>query len=71
MRNIYDYTLKELEEYFLNIGDKKFRAVQLYDFLYKKRIDDVNLMSNISKDVKKHLVDHFSTQILVKEAQTY
>lgn len=60
MRNIYDFTLKELEDYFVSIGDKKFRATQVYDFLYKKRIDDVNQMSNISKQMKEHLKKHFS-----------
>ena len=62
MRNIYDYTLKELEDYFVSIGEKKFRAVQVYDFLYKKRVDDISLMSNISKDIKKHLDENFSFQ---------
>ena len=70
MRNIYDYSLKELEDYFVSIGDKKFRAVQVYDFLYKKKLDDVNLMSNISKDIKKHLVENFSfdrIKLIVKQ----
>ena len=60
MRNIYDFTLRELEEYFVGIGDKKFRATQVYDFLYKKRVHDVSLMTNISKDMKKHMIDNFS-----------
>ena len=60
MRNIYDFTLKDLEDYFLSIGEKKFRATQIYDFLYKKRIDNVNQMSNISKDIKKHLTENFT-----------
>ena len=60
MRNIYDYTLRELEDYFVGIGDKKFRAVQIYDFLYKKRIDNVLEMSNISKNLKEHLKENFS-----------
>ena len=60
MRNIYDFTLKELEDYFLAIGEKKFRATQVYDFLYKKRVNDVYQMTNISKDVKEHLIDNFS-----------
>ena len=60
MRNIYDYSLNELEDYFASIDEKKFRATQIFDFLYKKRIDDVSKMSNISKDIKKHLVDNFS-----------
>lgn len=60
MRNIYDYDLKELENYFLEIGDKKFRAVQIFDFLYKKKIDDPKLMSNIGKSVQQHIRDYFS-----------
>ena len=60
MRNIYDFTLKELEDYFVSIGDKKFRGTQVYDFLYKKRVDNVDLMSNISKDMKEHLKNNFS-----------
>ena len=60
MRNIYDFTLKELEDYFVSIGEKKFRAVQIYDFLYKKRINNVDEMSNISKSMKEHLKKNFS-----------
>ena len=37
MRNIYDLTLQELEEYFIQIGEKPFRATQVYEGLYKKR----------------------------------
>ena len=70
MRNIYDFTLKELEDYFVSIGDKKFRATQLYDFLYKKRCDDINEASNISKDIKEHLANNFSFEkikLIVKQ----
>ena len=31
MRNIYDLTIKELEDYFISINEKKFRAVQVYE----------------------------------------
>ena len=41
MRNIYDYTLEELENYFVSVGDKKFRATQIFDFLYKKLADNL------------------------------
>jgi len=70
MRNIYDFTLKELEDYFVSIGDKKFRATQVYDFLYKKRCNDVYEMSNISKSIKEHLVRNFSfakIKLIVKQ----
>ncbi|MBQ8681887.1 MAG: 23S rRNA (adenine(2503)-C(2))-methyltransferase RlmN [Bacilli bacterium] len=70
MRNIYDFTLKELEDYFVSIGDKKFRATQIYDFLYKKRISDIEQMSNISKSIKEHLITNFSfdkIKLIVKQ----
>ena len=59
MRNIYDYTLRELEDYFVSIGDKRFRASQVYDFLYKKRIDNPFMMSNVSKVMQEHLINNF------------
>ena len=41
MKNIYGITYNELENYFININDKKYRATQLYEFLYKKKITDL------------------------------
>lgn len=60
MRNIYNYTLKELEDYFISINDKKFRAVQIYDFLYKKRVNSFDNMNNISKSICSNLKENFS-----------
>ena len=70
MRNIYDYTLEELEDYFVSCGDKKFRAIQIYDFLYKKRIDEVSRMNNIGSRCQKILQENFSFEkikILLKQ----
>lgn len=39
MKNIYDLTYEEMEEYFLNIGSKKFHAMQLFTWLYEKRVE--------------------------------
>ena len=55
MKNIFSEPYEELEKYFLNIGDKKFRATQIYDFLYKKRIYDLDLMNNIPNTTKEKL----------------
>ena len=60
MRNIYDYTLKELEDYFLSINEKKFRATQIYEFLYKKRVKSFDDMNNIGKNTAKLLKSNFS-----------
>ena len=52
-------TFSNLEDYFTSIGDKKFRAVQLYDFLYKKRVYELDKMSNISNISKERLSNDF------------
>jgi len=59
MKNIFSIPFNDLETYFLNIGDKKFRATQLYDFLYKKRIYDLNVMNNIPNITKDKLKKDF------------
>ena len=40
MKNIYGLTLEELEDYFLSIDSKKFHALQLFSWLYDKRIEN-------------------------------
>ncbi len=60
MNNIYNYTLEMLEEYFLSIGDKKFRATQIFDWLYKKRIKEFDEMTNIKKEILKHMENEFN-----------
>ena len=49
--NIYGYSLEQLENYFLSIDQKKFKAIQVFDWLYKKRVTSFAEMSNIKKEV--------------------
>ena len=60
--NIYGMTLKDLENYFLDIGEKKFKAIQVYDWLYKKRVSSFDEMSNIKKSVIDRLKKDFSME---------
>ncbi len=60
MRNIYDLTIKELEDYFVSINEKPFRAVQVYEGLYKKRYNSFDDMTNISKNLREKLKGDFS-----------
>ncbi len=64
MKSIYDYSLKDLEKYFLSIGEKKFKAVQIYDWLYKKRVDSFEEMTNLKQELIKHLIEQFSFEHL-------
>lgn len=73
MKNIFDLPLKDLENYFISINDLPFRATQIYDFLYKKRIYNPDMMSNISKTTKEILKKDFSfsfIKILTKQEDT-
>ena len=60
MKNIFNETYESLENYFISIDDKKFRATQLYDFLYKKRIYNLDIMNNIPNNTKEMLKKDFS-----------
>lgn len=51
MNSVYSYTRDDLADYFLNMGEKKFKADQVFDWLYKKRVNDFDLMNNLNKNV--------------------
>lgn len=52
---IYDYTRQELEEYFINNNDKKFRAEQVFKWLYQKKIKKYEEMTDIKKETLEKL----------------
>ena len=59
MTNIFSIPRKDLEQYFIKNNDKAFRATQIYEFLYKKRIYNVNEMNNIGKNIKEKIINDF------------
>jgi 23S rRNA (adenine2503-C2)-methyltransferase len=71
MKSIFDYKLEDLEEYFESIGEKKFKARQIFEWIYKKHIYDFYEMSNISKALSEKLNNEFSTELLkIRTKQT-
>lgn len=70
MENIYNYKLSDLEEYMLSIGEKKFKARQIYDWLYVKKIKEFSLMTNIKKELQEKLSKNFKTDFIkIKKIQ--
>ena len=51
MNSIYSYTREDLIKYFESIGEKKFKADIVFDWIYKKRVNDFSLMTNLNKNV--------------------
>lgn len=62
--NIYGFSLNDLENYFLEIGSKKFHAKQLFDWLYNKRIESFNETTNLSKDLVNKISGNLSCERL-------
>ena len=60
MKSIYGMTRKELEEYFIKIGSKKFHADQLFSWLYEKRISSYDQVTNIKNDMLNILEKDYS-----------
>lgn len=73
MKNIYDYRLEDLKEYFKSINEKEFKAIQVYEWLYKKRVKTFDEMTNVKKEVIEKLKQDFAIkplEVLKKQIDT-
>lgn len=55
MKNIKDYSLDELKEELKEIGEKPFRAEQIYKWIYETRVSDFEEMTNLSLELREKL----------------
>jgi len=58
--DVRSLTLEALEKYFSEIGEKSFRAKQVYSWLWEKAVSDFDQMSNLSKDLRNKLKELFT-----------
>jgi 23S rRNA (adenine2503-C2)-methyltransferase len=66
---IYDYSLEQLQDWLQSQGEPRFRAQQLYDWLYVKRVHSFAEMSNLSKTLRAKLDEEFSIDALREVAR--
>lgn len=64
MKNIFGYTREMLENYFINMGEKKYKATQVFEWLYRHNEYDINKFSNIKKDIIDKMLDDFTTDFI-------
>lgn len=64
MENIYNLSLSDFEKFFESIGDKKFRARQIYEWLYRKRVKSFDEMTNLKKELISILKEKYSFENL-------
>ncbi len=60
MTNIFGLTKKELEEKLVSLGEKAFRATQIYEWIYRKKVQSFDEMTNMSKKSIEILKENFS-----------
>lgn len=60
MDNLYNYTRSELNDYFLSMGEKSYKATQVFDWLYKKKAFSIDDFSNLKIDLRNKLKEKFN-----------
>ena len=60
MKNIKDYNLDELKEEFIKIGEKSYRAEQVFKWLYQEEVTSFDDMTNLSLELREKLKKEFT-----------
>ena len=63
-KDIKSMTLEEVTAELGTLGEKPFRAKQLYDWLHVKLVTDFDQMSTLSKSLRERLKEHYSVTAL-------
>ncbi len=59
MKNLREISLPELEGMMAALGEPKFRAAQIHDWVWQKFAADINDMTNLSKALREKLAQEF------------
>jgi 23S rRNA (adenine2503-C2)-methyltransferase len=70
-KNIRHLSLEELITYFEQIGERKFRAKQVYEWIWKKQAHSFEAMTNLSLELRNKLHEHFTLPALSVETTQY
>ena len=60
MKNIKDYNLEELKEELKSIGEKAFRAEQIFKWLYVDKVTSFEDMTNLSLELRSKLAENYT-----------
>ena len=73
MKNIKDYNLDELKEELILLGEKKYRAEQIFKWLYVDKVKEFDEMTNLSLELREKLKKEYTMcnfKILKKQEST-
>ena len=60
MKNIKDYNLEELKEELVAIGEKKYRAEQIFKWIYVDKVKEFDEMTNLSVELREKLKENYT-----------
>ena len=60
MKNIKEYNLNELQEEMLALGEKKYRAEQIFKWIYVDKVKDFDEMTNLSIELREKLKKEYT-----------
>ncbi|MBQ3408885.1 MAG: 23S rRNA (adenine(2503)-C(2))-methyltransferase RlmN [Clostridia bacterium] len=60
MKNIKDFDLADLQEELVAVGEKKFRAEQIFKWLYVDKVMSFDEMTNLSLDLRNKLKENYT-----------
>ena len=63
MKNLYGYKLEDLEELMISLGQKKYRATQIFKWIYERGVSNFDEMSDISLSFREVLKNEFTLSI--------
>ena len=59
MKNIKDYNLDKLKQEFENLGEKSYRAEQVFKWIYESNVESFDEMTNLSLELREKLKQNF------------
>ena len=60
MKNIKDYNIEELKTQFVELGEKPYRAEQVFKWIYENNVTSFDEMTNLSLSLRDKLKENYS-----------
>ena len=60
MKNIKDYNLEDLKQELVNLGEKPFRAEQIFKWIFQDKVTSFDEMTNLSLELREKLKQNYS-----------
>ena len=61
MKNIKEYNLDELKQELISLGEKGYRAEQIFNWLYVEKVKSFDDMTNLSLELREKLKQNYTT----------